>query len=88
MDSSHLNITGIIDGSSVQFRLNIMFVSQIQSMVRMHQARKKYKDRLKYFQDHVSISRLKPFNCKSNLKKQDESIYCQRNVELNKGLVS
>ena len=27
---------------------------QIQAMVRMHQARKKYKDRLKYFKDHVS----------------------------------
>lgn len=33
---------------------------QIQSMVRMHQARKKYKDRLKYFQDHVSVHSLKP----------------------------
>uniref|UniRef100_A0A668A914 IQ motif containing GTPase activating protein 1 n=1 Tax=Myripristis murdjan TaxID=586833 RepID=A0A668A914_9TELE len=28
-------------------------LSQIQAMVRMHQARKKYKDRLKYFKDHV-----------------------------------
>lgn len=27
-------------------------------MVRMHQARKKYKDRLKYFKDHVSTVQL------------------------------
>uniref|UniRef100_A0A8C5CYG0 IQ motif containing GTPase activating protein 1 n=1 Tax=Gadus morhua TaxID=8049 RepID=A0A8C5CYG0_GADMO len=27
---------------------------QIQAMVRMHQARKKYRDRLKYFKDHIN----------------------------------
>lgn len=32
----------------------VFLQSQIQSMVRMHQARKKYRDRLKYFKDHVS----------------------------------
>ena len=35
--------------------LNLSFF-KIQAMVRMHQARKKYKDRLKYFKDHVSVS--------------------------------
>lgn len=27
---------------------------QIQSLARMHQARKRYRDRLQYFRDHVS----------------------------------
>lgn len=33
----------------------VLCPSQIQSKVRMHQARKKYRDRLKYFKDHVSL---------------------------------
>lgn len=42
----------ILSATLTEFTVRLCF--QIQSMVRMHQARKKYRDRLKYFKDHVS----------------------------------